>query len=362
VLAATLEVPLVATSVAEWNAHNHLSGTLKRMQAVFDEASAKSPCVLFIDELDGISSRLAIEGRYSEYWTQIVNRMLELTTETLGKEGVVIVGATNHPNRIDPALTRSGRLDQIIHIPLPDEEAIVGILQRYVGPSASSKDLQGLAPRLVGKTGADIEKLVRSAKAAARRAGRSFWIRDLQQQVPNPLDKLPPQVQRRIRVYRNGQRIVAEVLGLAEMIPDRHSDLGQLLAKAVHQERFPTEQMCNDILAIIMAGRASEEIVFGDVSVFGSGVSESDLAVATTIAKDLEMRAGFGETGVIYLGGIEDWPHVPATLIASIRRRIEAALTRASTLLIDNVEQLQDGSESSNSGERALPSHLRLLN
>ncbi len=361
-LAATLEVPLVATSVAEWGAHNHLSGTLKRMQAVFDEAAAKAPCVLFIDELDGISSRSAIEGRYSEYWTQIVNRMLELTTEALGKEGVVIVGATNHPNRIDPALTRAGRLDQIIHIPLPDQEAIFAILKRYAGAMISTKDLEALAPRLVGKTGADIETLVRAAKATARRAGHSFSILDLQRQVPDPLDRLPPQVQRRIRVYRNGQRVVAQVLGLAEMIPDKHPDLGQLLGKAVHRERFPTEQVCNDILAIIMAGRASEEIVFGDLSVFGSGVPESDLAVATTIAKDLEMRAGFGETGVIYLGGNEDWPHVPATAIASIRRRIEAALTRASALLIDNVEQLQDGSEPSHSGGRTLPSHLRLLN
>jgi ATP-dependent Zn protease len=125
------------------------------------------------------------------------------------------------------------------------------------------------------------------------------------------------------------------------MIPDKHLDLGQLLGKAVHRERFPTEQMCNDILAIIMAGRASEEIVFGDVSVFGSGVPESDLAVATTIAKDLEMRAGFGEAGVIYLGGKEDWLHVPATTIASVRRRIEAALARASALLQDNVDELE---------------------
>lgn len=293
VLTATLEVPLIATSVAEWGAHNHLSGTLRRMQAVFDEASAKAPCVLFIDELDGISSRSAIEERYSEYWTQIINRMLELTTEALGKEGVVIVGATNHPDRIDPALTRSGRLDQIIHIPLPDRDTITAILKRYAGTMISTKDLQALAPRLAGKTGADIEALVRAAKASARRAGHSFSIQDLQQQVPDPLHSLPLQVQRRIRVYRNGQRVVAQVLGLAEMVPDQHPHLGQLLAKAVHQERFPTEQMCNDILAIIMAGRASEEIVFGDVSVFGSGVSESDLAVATTIAKDLEMRAGF---------------------------------------------------------------------
>lgn len=112
VLSATLRVPLIATSVAEWNARDHLSGALKRMQTVLEQA----PCVLFIDEIDGISSRSAVEGRYSEYWTQIVNRMLELVTIALATEGVVIVGATNHVDRIDPALTRSGRLDQIIQM------------------------------------------------------------------------------------------------------------------------------------------------------------------------------------------------------------------------------------------------------
>ena len=340
VLAASLQVPLIPTSVAGWNAHDHLSGTLRRMQAVFDEASARAPCVLFIDELDGISSRSAIEGRYSEYWAQIINRMLELTTEALGKEGVVIVGATNHPHRIDPALTRSGRLDHIIHIPLPDSEAILAILKRYAGATISTKDLQTLASRFTGKTGADIEKLVLAARATARRAGHSMSILDLQQQVPDPLDNLSPQVRRRIKVYHDSQRIVAQVLGLAEMVPDRHRDLGELLAKAAHQFRFPTEQMCNDILAIVMAGRAGEKIVFGDVSVFGAGSSESDLATATLIAADMDMKAGFGKAGAIYLGGTKDLAQLPMPLLASIRRRIEEAQARASGLLQDNLEEL----------------------
>lgn len=361
VLARSLRVPLIATSVAEWNSGDHLSGTLKCMKTVFDEASAKVPCVLFIDELDGISSRAALDGRYSEYWTQIVNLMLELTTEALGTEGMVIVGATNHPHRIDPALTRSGRLDQIIHIPLPNAEAIVAILKRYAGSKVSTNDLQALAPRLAGKTGADIETLVRAAKATARRAGRSFSIQDLQRQTPSPFDALSPQLQRRITVYRNGQRIVAQVLGLAEMVPDRHQDLGQLLAKAVYEMRFPTEQMCNDILAVIMAGRASEEIVFGDVSMFGAGSLESDLATATFIAADMGMKAGFGEAGAIYLGGTQDLAQLPEPLLASIRRRIEAALARASALLQENPEDLRRD-PAGGSFHAGLPKGTRVIN
>lgn len=363
VLAANLKVPLIATSVAEWNGRDHLSGALKRMQAVFEQAVAQTPCVLFIDELDGISSRNAVEGRHSEYWTQIVNRMLELVTNTLATEGVVIVGATNHVDRIDPALTRSGRLDQIIQIALPDTKAVAAILSRYSGLDVAEKELSKLAERLVGRSGADIEKLVRAAKASARRAGGTFSVSDLHAQVADPLEALPPRVRRRVAVYRNGQRIVAQVLGLADMVVEgQNQGLRRLLAKGLSEERFPTEQVCNDVLCVVMAGRAAEEIVFGDVSVFGAGSPDSDFAAATMIATDMELKAGFGETGVIYLGELNPASTLSTAAIASVRRRLEGALARASALLLDNMEELEPTNGKCDRGVSSAADHLRLLN
>ena len=363
VLAATLKVPLIATSVAEWNARDNLSGTLRGMQTVFEQAIAQAPCVLFIDELDGISSRDAIEGRYREYWSQIVNRMLELVTSALSTEGVVIVGATNHVGRIDPALTRSGRLDQVIQIALPDTAAIEAILSRYCGLDMPRKELSKLAERLVGRSGADIEMLVRAAKASARRAGRTFSVSDLHTQIANPLEALPPRARRRVAVYRNGQRIVAQVLGLADMMVEgQHQGLRQLLAKGLSEERFPTEQLCNDVLCVVMGGRAAEEIVFGDVSVFGAASSDSDFAAATMIATDMELKAGFGETGVIYLGELSPASTLSTAAMASVRRRLEGALARASALLIDNVEELEPTNEKGARGANSAADHLRLLN
>ena len=346
VLAATLEVPLIASNVAEWNGHKHLSGTLNRMKEVFAQATANAPCVLLIDELDGISSRTQISGDYVEYWTEIVNLMLVLVTEAMSTPGVVIVGATNHVERIDPALMRAGRLDRIIRIELPDADAIAAILARYVGAGVHRRDLSPLAQRLVGQTGADIEKLVRAAKASARRAGRMFSISDLEAQVPDPFHKLLPRIRRRIAVYRNAQRIVAQALGLAEMAPNGN-ELARQLAKTLAEERFHTEQTCNDMLAVIMAGRAGEEIVFGDVSTFGSSFPGSDLAVATAIAKDLEFKTGFGECGLIYIDGPDHRPAFSSPAAASVRRRIETALARASAVLLENTEELEriDGGE-----------------
>ena len=342
VLAATLEVPLIASNVAEWNGHKHLSGTLNRMKEVFAQALAKAPCILLVDELDGISSRGHLSGDHVEYWTQIVNLMLVLVTEAMNTPGMVIVGATNHVERIDPALMRAGRLDRVIGIGLPNAEAIAAILTRYTGAGVEEKDLSPLAYRLVGQTGADLEKLVRAAKASARRAGRMFSVADIATQIPDPLAKLPPRSRRRIVVYRNAQRIVAQVLGLAEMHPNTR-DLGQLLKEGLSEERFHTEQTWNDVLTIIMAGRAGEEIVFGDVSTLGSCVTGSDLAVATAIASDLEFKAGFGEWGPVFLDGGDHGPKLSASTAGGTRRRIEAALARASALLLENVEELERG-------------------
>lgn len=360
VLAATLDVPLIASNVAEWSGHKHLSGTLNRMKDVFSEAMTKAPCVLLIDELDGISSRTRIGGEHVEYWTQIVNQMLVLVTEAMNTPGVVIVGATNHVERIDPALVRSGRLDRIIHIEPPNAEGIAAILAHYAGVGIVGREFVALANRLIGQTGADIERLVRAAKAAARRAGRVFSLADIEGQIPDPYNSLPARTRRRIAIYRNAQRIVAQVLGLAEMVPHAQ-DLGRLVAKGLSEERFHTEQTCNDILAVIMAGRAGEEIVFGDISTFGSGTPGSDLAIATAIASDIEHKTGFGEYGLIYLDATDLAAASSIHTAASIRRRLDAALARASAVLLENADELERIDGRALAGLKAAP-NIRLLN
>ncbi|MDB5613841.1 MAG: family ATPase [Devosia sp.] len=273
----------------------------------------------------------------------------------------MIVGATNHVERIDPALTRSGRLDRIIQIGLPDAEAIAAILARYVGGDVPAQDLGTLASRLREHTGADVEKLVRAAKASARRGSHQFSIADIDALVPDPLAKLAPQTRRRIAVYRKAQEVVAQILGLSEMDPNTR-DLGKLLAHGLAAERFHMEQTWNDVLAIIMAGRAGEELVFGDVTTFGSCAAGSDLAVATAIASDLELKTGFGELGLIFIQHPADQSAPIGPAPASIRRRIEAALSRASALLLENVGELERyGAETSANVKRAVP-NLRLLN
>lgn len=95
-------------------------------------AEANAPCILFIDEIDGIGRRGSSGRDYDDYWISVVNRALELMDGAVKSQGVIIVGATNNPEVIDKALLRSGRLETRIDIPLPDVDALVAILRHHL--------------------------------------------------------------------------------------------------------------------------------------------------------------------------------------------------------------------------------------
>jgi hypothetical protein len=132
-LCNTLQVPLLATSVARWLEPSHLGDVLKRMKHSFAEAEAQKPCILFIDEFDGIGRRIDLSRDYADYWNSVVNCGLELLDGVVRTSGVIVVCATNNPSVIDPALLRSGRIDRQIEIPLPDAEARLAILRHHLG-------------------------------------------------------------------------------------------------------------------------------------------------------------------------------------------------------------------------------------
>ncbi|MGO8534178.1 AAA family ATPase [Rhizobium ruizarguesonis] len=129
----SLRIPLVVTSVSTWLQGEYLSAVLDRMANTFAEALARAPCILFIDEIDGIGQRVSASRQYADYWNACVNKLLELLDGAVKSEGVIVVGATNRPNEIDEAIRRSGRLETHIEIPRPDIPALAGILAHHLG-------------------------------------------------------------------------------------------------------------------------------------------------------------------------------------------------------------------------------------
>lgn len=168
-LCNTLQVPLVATSVSTWLEPSHLGDVIKRMRLTFEEARRRAPCILFVDEIDGIGRR-GEKNDYDDYWNSVVNKLLELIDGTLKSEGLIIVGATNRANVIDPAIRRSGRLETHIEIPLPDVDALVGILAHHLGADLADLIATRPAPHLSEVVGEDTR--IPSVSAASSNAHR----------------------------------------------------------------------------------------------------------------------------------------------------------------------------------------------
>jgi hypothetical protein len=132
-LCNSLQIPLVVTSVSTWLQGEYLYAVLDRMADTFAEACSHAPCILFIDEVDGIGMRVSASRQYADYWNACVNKLLELLDGAVKSEGVIVVGATNRPQEIDEAIRRSGRLETHIEIPRPDIPALAGILAHHLG-------------------------------------------------------------------------------------------------------------------------------------------------------------------------------------------------------------------------------------
>lgn len=134
-LCNTLQIPLITSSIARWLEPSNLGDVLAAISATFDYVVEHSPCILFIDEIDNIGNRNGGTngGKNDDYWASLINRLLELLDGAFKTEGVIIVGATNRPDKIDAALLRSGRLEKHIVIPPPDTKALIGIISHHLG-------------------------------------------------------------------------------------------------------------------------------------------------------------------------------------------------------------------------------------
>jgi DNA polymerase III delta prime subunit len=341
-LAKSARVPLVATSVAEWNAADYLSGTLQAIRKVFAQAKAQAPCILFIDELDGISDRGQIRGEYVQYWTQIVNLFLELLAGVEERPGVVVVAATNHPGMIDPAVKRAGRLDREIAIAKPDTTALAQIFRHYLGPKIlPDAPMLPLALAARGMTGADVEAFVRRAKATARRGGRAVTAEDVMAEVRQGRRPLPPAIRRRVSVHEAGHAVVSHAVGFGMLVDLSLHDNGGQACLELATEGAATLCELEGAIASLLAGRIAEEIELGAGSIGAGFGANSDLASATAIARDIELTYGLGYLGNVYLEpAATDMVRIGG-LLAAVTERLRRASDRARNILMERRTALQ---------------------
>ncbi|RKE86272.1 AAA family ATPase [Rhizobium sp. AG855] len=303
-LANQCDVPLIASSLGQWQSTGHLGDLLKAMRGDFRRAREQAPCIMFVDEIDSLGDRKQFRHDHSDYSIQVVNAFLECLDGVGGREGIVVVGATNDPDRIDPAILRAGRLDRHIRISLPTADERLAILAHYIGQQKEPMNLKPLASVTSGMTGADLAKAVRDARRLARRERRDLQMSDLKSSLPKVIPIVGEQ-RRAIAIHEAGHTVVGLRLKVGTYLGTKIEDHlvatnGAQQAGAAYFEVPSTgrrdRQFYLDQLAVVMAGLAAEELVLGNRG-DGAGLGDSsDLALATRIATSMEGVLGMGDS------------------------------------------------------------------
>lgn len=248
-----------------------------RIRALFDKAKARKPCVVFVDEIDAVGKK---RGGGSER-DQTLNQLL---TEMDGFEasGVMVIAATNRLDVLDDALTRAGRFDRHIYLPLPDEAGRLAILKVHTAkkPLADDVDLASVARDTPGASGASLKCLANEAAlSAARRRASVISHSDFEYAI----DRTPKKQLFSVTAYHHaGKALAAALLNVTKGGQDLPS-LAELRAD----------------LAALLAGRAAETLVFGADET--TVVAASDLQKASALARTMVMHWGFAapELGVL---------------------------------------------------------------
>lgn len=313
-------VKFVAASATSWQAAGHLGDHIRAMRADFATARRYSPSILFIDEIDSVGSREHFSGQNAQYSTEVVNALLELMQGLDVDAPVVVLAATNHADRVDPALRRSGRLDRVIEIPYPSSDALAKIFRHHLSRLApeideAGLDLPGVAALSLGMTGADVERLVRGAVRRARKEGRAVARQDLMDEVlgitrtGDVAPPLGPDELRRVAVHEAGHALAScltrtggDEIAYVSIVPRADGSLG-FVARAPSERRLLTAAEYREQMEIMLGGRAAEEIVFGPDGVTGGaggGSESSDLARASSLALHMIAQAGLGPDGGLF--------------------------------------------------------------
>lgn len=274
----------------------------RRMRAVFTEAK-REPTLLFLDEADTMPTR-GNTAHNSGWWDAIVNGLLALLDGAEDRGNVVVVGAANSVDRMDPALLRPGRLDRILRVPLPDRAALASIAMEHV-PELTAEDARVLARRMAGGTGADVAQIARDGRRRARTAGRPVALADL---LAGVLDDARTAYERRVAaIHESGHAVAFEAIRpgclLSVSIVDRDGAGG-----GVETEPSPRVQPLAAIetrCVAILAGRAAEEVCVGVVHSGAGGSPDSDLALAT--GELVRARTALGLCGeLVWRGHVVD--------------------------------------------------------
>ncbi|MBT9498537.1 MAG: ATP-dependent zinc metalloprotease FtsH [Zoogloea sp.] len=280
-----------------------------RVRDLFEQARAKAPAIIFIDELDAVGrARGAFGGMGGhEEKEQTLNQLLVELDGFDSSSGLVLLAATNRPEVLDPALLRAGRFDRQVLVDRPDKKGRIAILEVHMKKITLSADTDAekVAALTPGFSGADLANLCNEAAlVATRRDGESVTVNDFTVAV----ERIIAGLEKKNRVLNEHERTVVAyhemghalvAMGLPgtdpvhkiSIIPRGVGALGYTIQRPTEDRFLMTRAELENKMAVLLGGRAAELLIFGEVS---TGAAD-DLQKVTSIARSIVMRFGMHE-------------------------------------------------------------------
>ena len=306
-IAGEANVPFFAASGSDFSGIIVGLGVAK-IKEMFEMAKRNAPCILFIDEIDAIGQKRSTQIHNDQDREQTLNQLLIEMDGFANNTGIIVLGATNRVDMLDPALLRPGRFDRQVYIELPDLAGRKQILDLYAGrvKLASDVDLMDVARGTTGFSGADLENLLNEAALHAVRVGHAEITntdmdeaRDKIMMGPRKVRKIRDDDKKLTAFHEAGHAFVSQhyagitdPIHKATIIP-RGRALGMVQHLPVDDKVSMTIAEVRAQLAISLAGRVAEEIFFGSDKITTG--AESDIAGATRLARYSITTAGLSK-------------------------------------------------------------------
>src|SRR5690606_33359756 len=274
-----------------------------RVRDLFEQARQMAPAIIFIDELDSLGRARGASGFGGhDEKEQTLNQLLAELDGFDPSSGIVLLAATNRPEILDAALLRAGRFDRQVLVDRPDKKGREQILAVHIGKIRLDTDVntEQIAALTPGFTGADLANLINEAALlATRRGGSAVSMDDFNnaiERIVAGLEKrnrlLNPLERRTVAYHELGHAMVALALSGTDevhkisIIPRGIGALGYTIQRPTEDRFLMTRRELEDKMAVLLGGRAAEQVVFSEIS---TGASD-DLARATDIARAMVLR------------------------------------------------------------------------
>ncbi|MCW2572033.1 MAG: ATP-dependent metalloprotease FtsH [Frankiales bacterium] len=340
-----------------------------RVRDLFEQAKANAPAIIFVDEIDAVGRhRGAGMGGGHDEREQTLNQMLVEMDGFDVKGGVIMIAATNRPDILDPALLRPGRFDRQIAVDRPDMAGRRQILEVHAKgkPVETGVDLQVIARRTPGFTGADLANVLNEAALLTARTGaKQITLPILEESIdrviagPQRRTRLMSDKEKKVTAYHEaGHALVAHALPNTDpvhkiTILPRGRALGYTMVLPTEDKYSQTRAELLDTLAYAMGGRAAEELVFHDPTTGASNDIEKATATARAMVTQYGMSERLGavkfgqESGEVFMGrdmghGRDYSEEVAAQVDAEVRALVENAHHEAWEILVEYRDVLDD--------------------